>query len=119
RRGDEPRRGTTSARLRRRPAADSREHRVHRGVEAGGVVLLAEARRDGVTDDRGRHDVGDHRLEAVADLDPQLALLQNEGEDDAEEQPRTSLWAPSRRRAPPRRTAWAGNRASRPRDFPG
>src|SRR5947209_5397018 len=200
RRGAEPRRGTASGGLRRRPAADPREHRVHRGVEAGGVALLAEARRDRVADDRGRHDVGDHRLEAVADLDPQLALLQEddehdavvdalaadlplfgeadgdvfqalalergedrddhlraggalavgqlaleplavgggqdaglvvdarggrrgkgegEGEDDAEEQPRTSLWAPSRRRAPPRRTAWAGNRASRPRDFPG
>src|SRR5258706_547609 len=67
----------------RRTTADAREHGVHRGVETGGVALLPEARGDDVADDRGGDGVGDHGLETVADLDPQLPLLQEDDEEDA------------------------------------
>src|SRR5204862_878188 len=80
--GRAPWRGATRRR-RSRTTADAREHGVHRGVETGGVALLTEARCDDVADDRRGDGVGDHRLETVADLDPQLPLLQKDDEEDA------------------------------------
>ncbi|MNT14473.1 hypothetical protein D3C72_1494820 [compost metagenome] len=48
------------------------------GDDAGGVVARAEGRQDVVADDHGGIGVGQHALQAIADLDAHLAFVRRD-----------------------------------------
>ena len=60
---------------RQRLAFDELHHLVEAGVDAAVEVALAEGGRDGLGNDALRDGIGQHALEAVADLDPQVAIV--------------------------------------------
>src|SRR5207244_12632709 len=70
-----------AARPRRGLGLDPLEDAGHGRFEPGRVLSLPEAGRDPLPDDFSRHHVGDGRLEPVADLDPNLSILDEHEQD--------------------------------------
>src|SRR5262245_2886792 len=66
-----------------RARLDALEHGDRRRLEPGRVLPLAEAGHDHVADDLRGLGVGQRALEPVADLDPQLSVLDEDDEEDA------------------------------------
>ena len=70
-------------RRQRLTAIDDRNDPVDAGVDPRREMALAELRRDVLGDDPARRDVGQHALEAVADLDPNALVALGDQQDRA------------------------------------